>query len=108
ATEPHPLMREPYTSLVYQPMLELMRYLRERGFEIWLCSGGTTDFMRVFASSTYGVSRDHVIGSELSRESRVMGGTRVIWRLDASGPPNDKELKPVNIDAHIGRRPLFA
>ena len=108
ATRRHPDMRESYTALVYQPMLELMRYLRQRGFQIWLCSGGTTDFMRAFASSTYGVSRDHVIGSELSRESRVIDGTRVIWRLDASAPPNDKELKPVNIDEHIGRRPLFA
>ena len=108
ATQRHPEMRESYTDLVYQPMLELVRYLRERGFQIWLCSGGTTDFMRAFASSTYGVPRDHVIGSALARESRVVDGKRVIWRLDATAPPNDKELKPVNIDEHIGRRPLLA
>ena len=108
ATEFHPALRQPYAALVYQPMVELMRYLREHGFQIWICSGGTTDFMRAFASNAYGVPRDRIIGTELVRESRVIDGQRFIWRVDASAPPNDKELKPVNIDEHIGRRPLIA
>jgi hypothetical protein len=88
-------------------MLELLTYLRAHDFDVWICSGGTADFMRVFAQSVYGVAPDHVIGTQFKRESRREGGRLSIFRLPAIDSLNDKDVKPVNIDRQIGRRPVL-
>ncbi|RJG05714.1 haloacid dehalogenase-like hydrolase [Noviherbaspirillum cavernae] len=107
-TQHHPKLNRPFTATAYAPMLELLAYLRANGFQTWLCSGGTIDFMRVFSYQTYGIRPDQVIGTELKRESKVIDGRRVIWRLPAVESINDKETKPVGIDLHIGKRPVIA
>lgn len=104
----HPTLQRPYTELVYQPMLELLRYLRANGFTTWICSGGTTAFMRVFTGDVYGIPAQQIIGSDLKREPRTVKGRMVIWRLPAIETIDDKNGKPLNIDRQIGQRPLFA
>src|SRR6185369_16957237 len=94
-TAKHPDLKVPYTSLAYPPMLELLAYLRANGFQIWICSGGTADFMRVFVPRLYGVPPERIIGSEMKRESREQGGKEVIWRLPQFESFNDKDEKPV-------------
>jgi hypothetical protein len=107
ATTRHPELHRPFTAVAYQPMLELLALLRANEFETWLCSGGTIDFMRVFASEIYGIPPEHIVGSEVARESRREGGRLVIWRLPRLDAINDKDGKPVGIDRHIGKRPVF-
>jgi phosphoserine phosphatase len=104
----HPTLHRPYGETGYQPMAELLTYLRASGFDVWICSGGTTDFMREIAPRIYDVPRDHVIGSDVRRESRVVDGRLVVWRLPGPALLNDKEMKPLTIDRQIGRRPLLA
>lgn len=103
----HPKLDRPINGIVYQPMIELLVYLRRNGFQIWLCSGGTIDFMRAFAPQIYGVPVNQIIGSELKRESRMEGARLVVWRLPEIDAINDKEGKPVGIDRQIGKRPVF-
>ncbi len=106
-TERHPKLNRPYTATTYQPMIELLAYLRANGFQTWICSGGTVDFMRVFAAQVYGIPPERTIGSVIKRESRMLDGRRVIWELPALDSINDKDVKPVNIDRQIGLRPIF-
>ena len=106
-TATHPKLNKPFTALAYTPMLELLAYLRAHDFDIWICSGGTADFMRVFAQPVYGVAPDRVIGTQFKREARRDAGTLSIFRLPAVDSLNDKDLKPVNIDRQVGRRPVF-
>lgn len=101
----HPTRETRYTSLVYKPMLDLLRYLEANGFETWICSGGTTDFMRAFAPATHGIPASRIIGSEFKRESRTINGRRVVWRDSEPMPPNDKDMKPVGIDEHLSVGP---
>src|SRR5215468_6568489 len=103
----HPKLDRPFTEITYQPMIELLAYLRRNGFQTWICSGGTIDFIRVFAPQIYGIPIDQVIGTELKLESRMEGGRLVVWRLPEIEAINDKEGKPVSIDRHIGQRPIF-
>ena len=107
-TARHPTLNRPFTATSYQPMLELLAYLRANGFQTWICSGGTVDFMRVFAAPIYGISPERTIGSVIKRDSRILDGRRVIWELPELDSINDIEVKPVNIDRQIGQRPLFA
>jgi phosphoserine phosphatase len=106
--EVHPKLRRPFTALAYRPMLDLLGWLRANGFQTWICSGGDTDFMRVFAHEVYGVPAQCVIGSEVKRETRRDGGHLAVWRLPALDAINDKDGKPVGIDRQIGKRPLIA
>jgi len=103
----HPKLDRPGAELAYQPMLDLLAYLRRNSFQTWISSGGTIDFLRVFAPQIYGIPIDQIIGTELKRESRMEGGRLVIWRLPAIDTINDKEGKPVGIDRQIGKRPIF-
>lgn len=105
--ERHPTLNRPYTATTYQPMTELLAYLRANGFQTWICSGGTVDFMRVFAAQVYGIPPERTIGSVVKRDSRMLEGQRVIWELPELDSINDKEVKPVNIDRQIGMRPVF-
>ncbi|HYR08899.1 MAG TPA: HAD family hydrolase [Longimicrobium sp.] len=107
ATQHHPALHRPYTTATYQPMLELLAYLRANGFQTWISSGGTLDFIRVFAPGVYGVPPERTIGSELRRQSRRADGRLSIFRLPHGEHLNDRDGKPVGIDRHIGRRPLL-
>lgn len=106
ATARHPKLKRPFTTCIYTPMLELLTYLRAAGYQTWICSGGDTDFMRAFAPQVYGVPAEQVIGSEMKRESRRENGRLIIWRLPQIDAVNDKDLKPVDIDRQIGKRPV--
>jgi hypothetical protein len=88
-------------------MTELLDYLRRSGFQTWISSGGTIDFLRVFAPQIYGIPIDQIIGTELKLESRMEGDRLVVWRLPEIEAINDKEGKPVGIDRQIGKRPIF-
>jgi len=103
----NPKLDRLFTEIVYQPMIELLAYLRRNSFQTWICSGGTIDFVRVFAPQIYGIPIDQIIGSELKLESRTEGGRLVVWRLPEIETINDKGGKPVGIDRHIGKRPIF-
>lgn len=105
----HPSTGRLYTEMVYQPMLELLTLLRAHGFKTYIVSGGGIDFMRVFAERVYGVPPEQVIGSQgkLSFELRD-DGQAVLLRLPELASLNDKDVKPVNIQQHIGRRPIAA
>ncbi|HEY8460093.1 MAG TPA: HAD family hydrolase [Blastocatellia bacterium] len=103
----HPKLDRPFTEIAYQPMIELLAYLRRNGFQIWISSGGMVDFLRVFAPQIYGIPINQIIGTEVRLESRMIGDRLVIWRLPEIETVNNKDNKPVGIDRHIGVRPLF-
>ena len=108
ATVKHPTLKRPFQEVAYQPMRELLQYLRANGFKTYICSGGGIDFMRVIATELYGIPPEQVIGSSQKKELQQTEGR---WALTRSGKIdsfNDKEVKPVNIDLHIGRKPLLA
>jgi phosphoserine phosphatase len=106
-TSRHPKLGRPFASLTYQPMLELLTYLRVTGYETWICSGGDTDFMRAFAAQLYGIPSERVIGSQLKRETRRTNDRLTVWRLPQIETINDKEGKAVGIDGRIGKRPVL-
>lgn len=106
ATAKHPRFDRPYDQLAYQPMLEVLAFLRANGFKTCIVSGGGADFMRVFAERVYGIPPEQVIGSN----------TRTVFELRDSGPVlvktmkdlfiDDKSGKPVAIHQFLGRRPI--
>jgi hypothetical protein len=104
----HPETRKRYTEMAYQPMLELLRYLRANGFRTFIVSGGGSEFMRVFAEKVYGIPPDQVIGSTGKLKFETRGGTPVLMKLPAVDFVDDKEGKPIGIHRHIGRRPIAA
>ena len=108
ATARHPRFDRPYTDLVYQPMLELLGYLRENGFKTYIVSGGGIEFMRVWAARVYGVPPEQVIGSSIVTHFEMRDGTPVLVREDKIDFIDDKAGKPVAINKFIGRRPIFA
>lgn len=97
-----------YTQMVYEPMLELLNYLSAHGFINFIVSGGGVDFLRAFAEEVYGIPPQRVIGSSLKSRWQMAGGKPSIIKLPQIGSINDKEGKPLNIDLHIGRRPILA
>ncbi|NOY30127.1 MAG: haloacid dehalogenase-like hydrolase [Planctomycetes bacterium] len=107
-TARHPRFERPYNELVYQPMLELLAYLRDNGFKTYITSGGGVDFMRVFAAETYGIPPEQVIGSSIKTKFELRDGQPVIVRLPEIDFIDDKEGKPVAIHKFIGRRPIAA
>jgi hypothetical protein len=108
ATARHPRFDRPYEALVYQPMLEVMAYLRANGFETYIVSGGGIEFMRPWTERVYGVPPQNVVGSSIRTEFRVDGGVPVLMRLPELAFVDDGPGKPVGINAHIGRRPIAA
>ncbi len=104
----HPTLNRPYDSLVYQPQLELLAYLRESGFKTFIVSGGGIDFMRVFAERAYGIPPEQVVGSSIAAKYELRDGVPTIVKLPSDVFVDDKEGKPVGIHQHIGRRPIFA
>jgi phosphoglycolate phosphatase-like HAD superfamily hydrolase len=107
-TARHPRFKRPYNELVYQPMLELLRYLRANGFKTYITSGGGVEFMRVFAERAYGIPPEQVIGSSGKTKFELRDGRPVLVKLPALDFLDDKEGKPINIQKIIGRRPLAA
>jgi phosphoserine phosphatase len=99
---------QPYTSLSYKPMLELMSYLRASGFKTFVVTGGGVEFVRAWASEVYGVSSEQVIGSRTKERYELRNGRPVIVRLPEIDAVDDKEGKPVAIQEAIGRRPIAA
>ncbi|WP_231510508.1 HAD family hydrolase [Fischerella sp. PCC 9605] len=104
----HPTLKVSYTRVTYKPMVELLEYLRANGFQTWICSGGGIDFMRVVSQQLYGIPPQQVIGSNGKAEFIQKDGKFAIWRLPEVGRINDKVGKPVGINLHIGKRPVFA
>lgn len=107
-TAKHPSMNRPYTSLVYQPQLELLAYLRDNGFKTFIVSGGGIDFLRVFAEEAYGIPPEQVVGSSIQAKFEMRDGVPVIVKLPDVDLIDDKTGKPVGIHQNIGRRPIFA
>lgn len=107
-TARHPRYNRPYTELVYQPMLELLAYLRLHGFKTYIVSGGGIDFMRPWAERVYGIPPEQVIGSRIKVSYEVRNGKPVILRLPQIDFVDDRKGKPVGIHQQIGRRPILA
>jgi phosphoglycolate phosphatase-like HAD superfamily hydrolase len=108
ATARHPTTDKPYTEMVYQPMLEVLDYLRTNGFKTFIVSGGGIDFLRVWAEDAYGIPAEQVVGSSIRTVYEVRDGEPVLVRLPEMDFVDDKEGKPVGIHSHIGRRPIIA
>jgi phosphoglycolate phosphatase-like HAD superfamily hydrolase len=107
-TSNHPQTHQPYTAMVYKPMLELLAYLRANGFKTFIVSGGGAEFMRVFAEQVYGIPPEQVVGSQGKLKYEVRDGRPVLVKLPEVELVNDKEGKPVGIETFIGRRPIAA
>ena len=108
ATAKHPETGRPFTAMVYQPMLELLAYLRANGFKTYIVSGGGIEFMRPWTEEVYGIPPEQVIGSSIKTEFEMREGTPVLVRLPEINFIDDKAGKPVGINQHIGRRPIAA
>ncbi len=103
----HPKYGKKYTETIYQPMLELLQYLRDNNFKTYICSGGGNSFMRVFAEDVYGIVPENVIGTfamntfeQVDGKWQIVKGTKNIFM-------NDKDTKPATIEQRIGRIPIF-
>jgi phosphoglycolate phosphatase-like HAD superfamily hydrolase len=108
ATARHPTTGRPYTQMVYQPMLELLAYLRANEFKNFIVSGGGVEFIRGFAESVYGIPPERVVGSMGKQKFEVRDGTAIISKLPEIDFIDDKEGKPIGIQRQIGRRPVMA
>jgi hypothetical protein len=108
ATAKHPRFKKPYTELVYQPMLELLAYLRANGFKTYIVSGGGIEFMRPWTEKVYGIPPEQVVGSSIRLKYELRDGKPVLMRLPEVDFIDDKTGKPVGIQKFIGRRPIMA
>ncbi|MBW2446643.1 MAG: haloacid dehalogenase-like hydrolase [Deltaproteobacteria bacterium] len=107
-TARHPTTGRPYTEMVYQPMLELLAYLRANGFKTYIVSGGGVEFIRVWSERAYGIPPEQVIGSSIKLEFELRDGGPVLVRKAEVDFVDDKAGKPVGIQKYIGRRPVLA
>ena len=107
-TARHPSTGRPYTELVYQPMLELLSYLRQHDFTTYIVSGGGIEFMRAWVEDVYGIPPQQVIGTSVETQFELRDGRPVLVRLPEINHVDDKEGKPVGINRYIGRRPIMA
>ena len=108
AAAKHPKYKRPYTECVYQPMLELLAYLRANGFKNFIISGGGIEFMRAWSEQVYGIPPEQVVGSSIQTKYELRDGQPVLVRLPKLNFNSDKDGKPVAINQHIGRRPVMA
>jgi phosphoserine phosphatase len=108
ATAKHPKTGRLFTEMVYQPMLEVLAYLRANGFKTFIVSGGGIEFMRPWTERVYGIPPEQVVGSSIQTKYEIRDGKPVLVRLPAMTFINDKAGKPVGINSHIGRRPIAA
>ena len=108
ATAKHPRFNRPFTDLVYQPMLELLAYLRENGFKTYIVSGGGVEFMRPWSEKVYGIPPEQVVGSSIRLKFEMRDSKPVLMRLPEIDFIDDGPGKPVGIQKFIGRRPIAA
>jgi len=108
AKSKHPRFDKPYNDLVYQPMLELLNYLRDNDFKTFIVSGGGIEFMRPWVEEVYGIPPDQVVGSSIKTVFEYNNGNPVIKRLPEMDFIDDKEGKPIGIHKFIGKKPVFA
>lgn len=108
ATAKHPRFDKAYNELVYQPMLELLDYLRANDFKTFIVSGGGIEFMRPWVQEVYGIPKEQVVGSSIVTEFDYNNGNPVIRRLPKLDFIDDKEGKPIGINKFIGKKPVFA
>jgi phosphoserine phosphatase len=104
----HPKTKRLYTEMAYQPMLELLDYLRANGFKTFIVSGGGIEFMRPWSERVYGIPPEQVIGSTGALQFESQSGKYALRKLPKLVLNDDKEGKPVGIQRHIGRRPIAA
>jgi hypothetical protein len=108
ATAKHPVTKRLYTEMVYQPMLELVAYLQANDFKTFIVSGGGIEFMRPWTERVYGIPPDQVVGSSGKLQFELRGAEPVLMKLPQVSVIDDGPGKPVNIQVHIGQRPIFA
>ena len=108
ASAKHPKTGRRYAEMVYQPMLEVLGYLRANGYRTYIVSGGGIEFMRPWTEAVYGIPPEQVIGSSIKTKFEIRDGVPVLARLPELNFIDDKEGKPVAINQHIGRRPVAA
>lgn len=104
----HPRFKRPYTELVYQPMLEVLNYLRANGFKTFIVTGGGQEFVRAYAAKVYGVPPEQVVGSSIATKYDYQKGQPVLMREPKVFFINDRAGKPVGINLFIGKRPYAA
>ncbi len=107
-TTSHPRFDQPYNKMIYQPMLELLEYLRAHDFKTFIVSGGGVEFMRAWVEEAYGIPPDQVVGSSIKTEFVVEEGKALVRRLPEIDFIDDKAGKPIGINKFIGRRPILA
>ncbi|PYK85351.1 MAG: haloacid dehalogenase [Verrucomicrobia bacterium] len=108
ATAKHPTTKQPFTKMVYQPMVELLAYLRANGFKTFIVSGGGIEFMRPWTEGVYGIPPEQVVGSSGKTKYEMRDGKPVLVKLAEVNFIDDKEGKPVGINQHIGRKPVLS
>ena len=108
ATAQHPRFKRPYTELSYQPMIELLAYLRANGFKTFIVSGGGVEFMRPWTERVYGVPPEQVVGTSIKTKFQMRDGRPELFRLPEVNFIDDGPGKPVGINEFIGRRPILA
>jgi phosphoglycolate phosphatase-like HAD superfamily hydrolase len=108
ATAKHPKTGKPFTSMTYQPMLELLAYLRGHGFKTFIVSGGGIEFMRPWVEKVYGIPPEQVVGTSGGLKYELRDGKPVLVKTPDLFFMDDKEGKPVGIQRQIGRRPIAA
>ena len=107
ATAKHPKAGKHYNEMIFQPMVELLNYLRANGYKTFIVSGGGVDFMRPWVEQAYGIPPDQVVGSSIRVKYDTLNGNPVLIKLPELNFIDDKEGKPVGIHQHIGKRPVF-
>lgn len=107
-TARHPTKQKLYKELVFQPMIELVKYLQANQFKTFIVSGGGIDFMRAWAESVYGIPKDQIVGSSIKAKYDYNNGNPVIRKIPELDFIDDKEGKPVGIEKYIGRKPVIA
>jgi hypothetical protein len=108
AAAKHPETGKLYKEMVYQPMIEVLDYLRANGFKTWIVSGGGVDFMRAWTEEVYGIPAEQVIGSSGKVKFEIIDGNPVLMKLPEINFIDDKEGKPVAIHQYIGKKPVAA
>jgi phosphoserine phosphatase len=108
ATAKHPRFKRLYTELVYQPMREVMDYLRANGFKTYIVSGGGQEFVRAYAQRVYGIPPEQVVGSSIATEYQIKDGKPVLMRLPKLFFDDDHAGKAIGINLFIGKRPYAA
>ena len=104
----HPRFERPFTELTYQPMLEVLMFLRANGFKTFIVTGGGVEFVRAFAEERYGIPPEQVIGSRIETKFQMRDGQPELFRKPTIDFVNDGPGKPVGIEQQIGRRPIAA